>query len=59
MGLESEAVAVSHIDAASLGLTLKHWGMIFRSVFRKINLLFLFFVFFFWWQFMAFRILVP
>ena len=47
MGLESEAVAVSHIDAASLGLTLKHWGMIFRSVFRKINLLFLFFVFFF------------
>ena len=30
--------------AAALGLTLKHWGMIFRSVFRKINLLFFFFL---------------
>ena len=44
---------VGHAGAA--GLTLKHWGMIFRSVFRKISLLFLFF----WWQYIAFRILVP
>lgn len=30
--------------SGAVGLTLKHWGMIFRSVFRKINLLFLFFL---------------